>query len=189
MWNLVSQKSHKIRQLRTWQTHFCFPCFDAFFPKKVGIWYVQEVQKNGSKKRFAWSLGNQLRKRFGGNFPGYRLIGYHKWAVTSWPRVIRGDEILPSYMEIVISHYKNPGSLLTNQNFMECQQGFERCSSGDLTVWFLQPLKATIATLRTWEAVANFFRKKNDVWLTKKIPSKALLIGAHFDDIISFSYS
>ena len=43
---------------------------------------------------------------------------------TGWLGYIR-DEILPSYIGIIISHYKDP---YQPTSIMECQQGFERCS-------------------------------------------------------------
>ena len=41
-----------------------------------------------------------------------------------WLGYIR-DEILPSYIGIIIRHYKDP---YQPTSIMECQQGFERCS-------------------------------------------------------------
>ena len=35
---------------------------------------------------------------------------------------------LPSYIGVIISHYKDPYQLTS---IMECQQGFERCSTVD----------------------------------------------------------
>ena len=38
------------------------------------------------------------------------------------------DEILPSYIGIMISHYKD---LYESISIMECHRGFGRCSNGD----------------------------------------------------------
>ena len=42
-----------------------------------------------------------------------------------------GDEILPSYVGIIISHYKDPYEPISR---MECHKGFERCSDG-VPIW------------------------------------------------------
>ena len=49
------------------------------------------------------------------------------WAVFSSPRLVVFflGIILPSYIGIIISHYKDP---YQPTSIMECQQGFERCS-------------------------------------------------------------
>ena len=47
-----------------------------------------------------------------------------KTRAPGWFRVFVGDEMLPNYVGIIKPHYKDPGSLLTNQYFMESNKGF-----------------------------------------------------------------
>ena len=46
-----------------------------------------------------------------------------------------GDEILPNYMGITISQYKDPHKQIS---IMECHKGFERCSS---RLWHSDPMQ------------------------------------------------
>ena len=54
------------------------------------------------------------------------MVGPHHVSNAKKPGCLGyiGDEKLPSYIGIIISHYKDPGFLLTNQDSMESRFGF-----------------------------------------------------------------
>ena len=67
-----------------------------------------------------------------------------------WLGYIR-DEKLPSYIGIILSHYKDP---YQPTSIMECQQGFECCSFGEYFYFFQPPNNANPSIL---EGIAEGF--------------------------------
>ncbi len=56
------------------------------------------------------------------------LVAFEQWPKKPWLWTLYiGDEKLPSYIGIILSHYKDP---YQPTSIVECQQGFERGSFG-----------------------------------------------------------
>ena len=84
---------------------------------------------------------------------------FFRWAVTkTLVNCCIGGIILPSYMGIVISHYKDP---YWTTSIMECQQGFERCSDGRFNHQLVVFLDVSLKLSRVFE-LSNQFLYKQD---------------------------